>query len=68
MKSLPQQSETIVTRWKCERCLLTGTVTLPRHAGVFEGFYVIEDDHHKASPYCEAPTRDLRVSLEDESA
>lgn len=52
------------TYWRCEVCGTKGSVQYPKHAGVFEVVWQIDDAHRSLSPECPNGYRGIRVSLE----
>jgi len=51
----------MIQQYFCPDCRYSGAVEIPEHAGVFEVFYKLEDDHRSNSPKCETGYRSLRV-------
>jgi hypothetical protein len=47
--------------WTCTQCRREGTVTYQRHAGVWEVFTALLDDHRRAAPNCNGGRDTIRV-------
>ena len=51
-----------IQEYKCESCNLESHVTYEEHAGVYEVFTDIFDDHRKRSPECKADRYNIKIT------
>ena len=52
----------VTQSWHCPHCNQGGAVEHERRAGIYEVLYLLEDDHARVAPYCQAAVYTLRVS------
>ena len=51
------------TKWNCELCGKSGTISHSRHLDMWSGYQKVMDAHTEASPNCEGDLYNIRVSL-----